>query len=105
MKNSASGILTAFLAGAAVGALFGVLYAPDKGSVTRSRIRTAGEDLSEEFAETIDAIRKEFNKVTKEAVVEEEEGEVKEAKVKEEPAATKRTRKPRKTTKKPGAKS
>jgi gas vesicle protein len=61
MKNSVSGIITAFIAGAAVGALFGILYAPDKGSATRSKLKTLGEELGEDFADSIDAIRKEFS--------------------------------------------
>ena len=44
MKNSVSGIITAFLAGAAVGALIGILYAPDKGAVTRARLKAIGRN-------------------------------------------------------------
>lgn len=60
MKNSVSGIITAFLAGAAVGALIGILYAPDKGSATRSRLKAVGEELGEEFADSFETIKKEF---------------------------------------------
>lgn len=60
MKNSASGIITAFLAGAAVGALIGILFAPDKGSVTRERLRKAGEELGGDLAGSWDTIREEF---------------------------------------------
>jgi gas vesicle protein len=60
MKNSVSGIITAFLAGAAVGALVGILYAPEKGSVTRSRLKAVGEELGEDLADSFETIKKEF---------------------------------------------
>jgi gas vesicle protein len=60
MKNSFSGILTAFIAGAAVGAIFGILYAPEKGSVTRSRLKTVGDELGEDLADAFETIKKEF---------------------------------------------
>ena len=60
MKNSVSGIITAFLAGAAVGAILGMLYAPDKGSVTRSRLKTVGEELGEDLADAFEKIKDEF---------------------------------------------
>jgi gas vesicle protein len=37
-RNNTATIVTVALAGAAAGALLGILFAPDKGSVTRSRI-------------------------------------------------------------------
>jgi len=67
MKNSVSGIITAFLAGAAVGALFGVLYAPEKGSETRSKLKNIGDELGEEFADHFESIKKEFTGEDKKA--------------------------------------
>jgi gas vesicle protein len=34
------------LAGVAIGATLGILFAPDKGSVTRSKLSKKGEDLA-----------------------------------------------------------
>jgi gas vesicle protein len=40
-----SNVLLGIVAGAAVGALLGVLFAPDKGSNTRRKISKKGEDF------------------------------------------------------------
>jgi gas vesicle protein len=40
-------LLTGVLAGAAAGAVLGILMAPDKGSETRKKIAQKGNDLSE----------------------------------------------------------
>jgi gas vesicle protein len=44
-----SKIVIGVLAGAALGAVAGVLFAPDKGSVTRKRISDKGLDLTDDF--------------------------------------------------------
>lgn len=46
MKNS-SKVLLALLGGVALGALVGVLLAPDKGSETRKKIKEKAKDLSD----------------------------------------------------------
>lgn len=48
MNNSAK-ILTAIAAGVAVGAILGVLFAPDKGVETRRKINSQGEKLAEDL--------------------------------------------------------
>ena len=44
------------LAGAAVGATIGILFAPDKGSSTRKKISKKGQDLAEELGEKFNDI-------------------------------------------------
>lgn len=64
-------ILLGVLAGAAVGALLGVLLAPDKGSVTRKKISKKGTDyadaLKEKYDELIEAVTERLVSVKDEA--------------------------------------
>jgi len=46
MKNTGK-ILTAIAAGAAAGAVLGILFAPDKGTETRKKINSQGEKLAD----------------------------------------------------------
>lgn len=46
-KEGNSRIVLGLLAGAAIGSLLGVLFAPDKGSETRKKIRKKAEDLKD----------------------------------------------------------
>lgn len=45
--NNTSKTLLVIAAGAAAGAIIGVLFAPDKGSETRRKIREEGEKLAD----------------------------------------------------------
>ncbi len=62
MKSS--NILVGFLAGAAVGALAGILFAPDKGSTTRKKIATKTGDISDSvknsFNSFIDGVKEKY---------------------------------------------
>jgi gas vesicle protein len=64
---SSGKVLLGIVVGAAVGAVFGMLYAPAKGSVTRRRIVRRGtdyvEDVKEKFNEYIDALTEEYDSV------------------------------------------
>jgi gas vesicle protein len=66
-------ILLGVLAGVAVGAGLGILFAPDKGSSTRKKISKKGRDyaegLEEKFNEFVDSITKKFE-TAKEKVIE-----------------------------------
>ncbi len=59
MSNSKA--LLGFVAGAAVGALAGILFAPDKGSETRKKIKTSSGDLADtvkhKFNDFIDGVK------------------------------------------------
>ena len=66
------------LAGFAVGATVGVLFAPDKGSNTRKKIAKQGEDyvegFEEKFNDFIDDITKKFGSMKEEATGKIEKG-------------------------------
>ena len=63
MGNSNGGkLVSALLFGAAVGSLIGILFAPDKGSETRKKISSKGNDLTDAVKEKFDAIVDKFKK-------------------------------------------
>lgn len=49
MKESTSNFLLGVLAGAAAGALIGILFAPDKGSATREKIKKKIREISDDY--------------------------------------------------------
>jgi len=59
-------VLFGVLAGLAVGATLGILFAPDKGSDTRKKISKKGdayaEELEDNFNEFVDGISSKFDK-------------------------------------------
>jgi gas vesicle protein len=63
-------IIAAVLLGAAAGAIAGILLAPDKGSVTREKIKVAGEDLKntfkDKFNEFVDGVKDKYESAKEE---------------------------------------
>ena len=61
---SSSKILVGFLAGASIGALAGILFAPDKGSNTRKKISSKTGDLTDSvknsFNDFIDGVKQTY---------------------------------------------
>lgn len=57
-------VLLSVLAGVAIGAILGILFAPDKGSSTRKKISRKGggfaEELEERFNEFIESTKDEY---------------------------------------------
>jgi gas vesicle protein len=54
MKNS-SRVLVALAAGAAIGGILGILFAPDKGSATREKIADKAKDVSDNVKDYVSA--------------------------------------------------
>lgn len=62
--NSGSKVLLGVLAGAATGAILGVLFAPEKGGETRRKLGESSKDiagnLKEKFGELVDGIAEKY---------------------------------------------
>jgi gas vesicle protein len=52
--NNNGKIILALLAGAAVGAALGILFAPDKGSATREKIKRKAGDIADDLEDAIE---------------------------------------------------
>ncbi len=63
-KNAILGII----GGVAVGALLGVLFAPDKGSNTRKKIAKKGSDLEKDIKSKLDDFVSKISNKTKETI-------------------------------------
>lgn len=75
--NNNGKILVALAAGIAVGAVVGILFAPDKGSETRRKINEQGKKFAEGFKEKFSRakekandMKEEFRKTVKETAEE-----------------------------------
>ena len=62
---SSGKVLLGVLAGVAAGALLGILFAPDKGTNTRRKIVSKGEeyaeDLKEKFGDFVDKVAEKYD--------------------------------------------
>ena len=85
---SSGKVLLGVLAGLAAGALLGILFAPEKGSVTRKKMSKKAEDyadgLKEKFNEFLDNISEKFEEVKEEVSDLTEQSEVKSEKTKKD---------------------
>lgn len=61
--NTTGKIFTAIAAGAAAGAILGVLFAPDKGSETRRKINEKGKNIAEDLKDTIQKGKDKINEL------------------------------------------
>ena len=70
---SSGKVLLGVLAGAAIGATLGILFAPDKGSSTRRKIVKKGDEyadnLEEKLNEFISSIKEKFETIKEDATV------------------------------------
>jgi gas vesicle protein len=64
-------LIGGLLLGAAVGAVLGILFAPDKGAETRKKMGKKAEDLGDElknkYSEAKEALREKFENIKTEA--------------------------------------
>jgi len=64
---SAGKIAIGVLAGVAVGAILGVLFAPDKGSETRKKLSKKGNDLVDQVKEKFQSANEEIHEMADKA--------------------------------------
>jgi gas vesicle protein len=68
---STTKVLISLIAGAAVGAVIGILFAPDKGTETRRKISEQGNDLADnlkgKFTDLVDGVKEKFSSMKSDA--------------------------------------
>lgn len=53
MSKTTTNALLGFLAGASLGAVMGILFAPDKGEETRKKIKKSADEFGSEFKSSV----------------------------------------------------
>lgn len=90
---SSGKVLLGVLAGVAAGALLGILFAPDKGSVTRKKIAKKSEDFADElkakFDELVDSMSEKFDKVKEDITDSAKQSDAGSGRVEKEPKTAK----------------
>ncbi len=61
-SNNSGKVIGALLVGAAIGGALGILFAPDKGSVTRKKLAGKADDLTDSLKEKFDTLLEEAKK-------------------------------------------
>lgn len=62
--NNTEGNVLSFIAGIAIGALIGVLVAPNRGEETRQKIADKSKELLDELEDQLEASKKKLNDLT-----------------------------------------
>ena len=61
-SNNTGKLVGALLVGAAIGGALGILFAPNKGSETRKKLMSKGEDLKDSISDKINGLMAESRK-------------------------------------------
>jgi gas vesicle protein len=61
-SNNTGKLIGSLLVGAAIGAALGILFAPNKGSETRKKLLSKGEDLKDAVSDKLNHLRNEVSK-------------------------------------------
>lgn len=64
--NNTGKVLVSLAAGVALGAVLGILFAPDKGTETRKKIKDKGKKLADDVKDKINKGKEKFNDLKEE---------------------------------------